>query len=277
MPLDETALDSIVLLYGDGAAAMLVRLLGMARWLYVSLAVIDLAWDLSRWSLSNSGRVMEQLLIKLLLIGIGWTLLIGSPYWLPELIEGFGVVAREATGIETLSPSALLAQGISLTTRLEDFWDVLLSALFPASAGWWRFLLSGILFASFVAAALQLAFVLVEIAVALGGFGWVLAFAGWSRSWPIASNYLTYLVFLGIKTVAVAILVQIGGDLAAIWDEQLSEIGRIGVYYSPRVLMSLVVSAAAWALLVVVLPGSIARRLTSNLDFAPERIRYDST
>lgn len=271
MPLDEGILDGIVQMAQTAAGPMMVRLLGPAQWLFIALLTIDLSWDIAGWALAGT-LDLNRFVRKILIAAICWTLLIGAPYWLPQLIEGFGVIGELATGgVEGLSPSALLGQGVSLFLSMYDSLGNVLSVFVPGSSGLIRGGLSFSILIAYALAAGQLTRILVEVAIVLAGFFWVLAFAAFTKTWSLANGYLVYLFHLGIKIAACYILVAIGGDLGAIWDEQLDEASLFQIVLGPGEYISMVVAAGVWAGLVVLLPDTIASRLTAGFNLAPRR------
>lgn len=266
MPTDPGLLDFMVEMFGDASLPMMYRLLPMARSLFVVLLAIDLAWDLSVWSVS--GRLSWHLWVeKILKASIAWTSLLLAPYWLPELIEGAGRLGELATGIPGLSPSALLGQGISLSLSMYDSLGEVLSMFIPG-AGWLRAFLCIAILTSFALAAGQLTRILIEIALVLGGYCWLLAFAAWRPLSPVASNYLVHLIALSIKVTACYLLVGIGGDLGALWDQQLRELGALGALLEPGQAISMAAGAVVWGFLVLLLPDSLAKQYTAGLSFA---------
>jgi type IV secretory pathway TrbL component len=93
-----------------------------ANALFGALAVIEFAWsaavmvlekaDLQSWT--------SALIRKIMWIGGFYMLLINGPTWIPFIIDSFTQIGQSSSGVVSISPSAVFAQGLSVADSLSD-------------------------------------------------------------------------------------------------------------------------------------------------------------
>ena len=256
--------DTIVSLFQAASAPLFARVYGPMRGLFLVLFAIDFSWETGLSLLNNSADFWARILRKLILFAVLWGLLITAPFWLSTLIDGFTQLSKDLTGLSGLSPSAVLSQGIHLFFVMFTAWKGIASALNPVAL--FLRLFTGIaLLIAFTLIAAALLRVLIEAALALGGLAFFLAFLGHKLTWGLAEGYLVYLIELGTRIFVLYLLVGIGSGLADIWTIQLENAPALSIFFDPRLFLAIPLSAAVWASMVLILPGSIARQIASRL------------
>lgn len=260
-------LDQVIGAFQAVSYPTLLRVIGPAQTLFVTLFAIDFAWDLATWSLSDAPDLFTRALHKFVRFLILWGALITTPFWLPELVGGFDQIGRTMTGLGGLSPSAILDQGLSLSFTMWLVWDPLTGILDLPAQLLWRGVASSVLLIGFGLVAFQLVRILVEVALAVSGLAFFLGFWGSKLTYPLAEGYLRYLVNLGVRMFTCYLLVAVGQNFGNLWLDLLANLGG-GVTADPWTLVALPVAGAMWGGLVLILPEVIARRIGDSFSLS---------
>jgi len=259
--MTDGTLDAIVALFQAASAPLFLRVYAPMRALFLTLFWIDFAWEAGLWVVADVADFWARMIRKLVLFAILWGLLVTAPFWLSEILEGFSFLSEELTGVPGLSPSAVLDQGLSLFFGLFTAWERFASLFNPVAAFLRVFGALAVLLA-FTLIAFALLRVLVEAAIALGALAFFLGFMGHKATWGLAEGYLRYLLNLGVRLLVLYVLVGVGTNLAAIWETALREASFATTFTDPRIFIAIPTTAAIWAGLVLLLPGSVAREIT---------------
>lgn len=261
--MDERLIDGMVALYGASSATILARIVPLILPLHVSLFTIQFGWDLLVWTLAGSERALGLAARKFLVFLFSYGAIILLPLWLPPLLRGWEWLGQEAVGLPGLSPSGIFDQGFSLALNLFASWKKFVSALVPFYALTRTLTMLGIILA-FGLIALQLARILVEASIVLGGLPIMLAFAGHKATFGMAEGFVRYAMDLGVRTYVVFLLVGVGRDLGGEWDQLLSTWqGAFDLWINYRILLA----AVFFALLVWTLPKLIADKIAGGFTF----------
>lgn len=262
--MSEGILDSMVSMYAAATPMVLGRVAPLLVPLYVSFFTVQFGWDLVRWNFAGNDDWFVRAARKLLVFLVTLGLLITLPLWLPRILSGWAHLAEVATGLPGLSPSAIFEQGLALALSMFDSWGKYISLVIPQIAGL-RLLAALVIIASFGAAAVQLARILIEATLALGGLVILLAFAGFSATFGVAEGYLRYVFGLGVRAFVVYLVLGVGRDLGVIWEEMLtvlSPIPSLGIH------LTIVLASVLFALLVWTLPKTISHHVSSGISFS---------
>ncbi|HLE84924.1 MAG TPA: type IV secretion system protein, partial [Thermoanaerobaculia bacterium] len=259
--MTEGTLDAIVALFQGASLPLFARVYAPMRTLFVVLWVIDFSWDAGVWLLSEVPDFWGRILRKLLVFFLIWGLLTIAPFWLWQVLDGFGDLGEELTGVAGLSPSAVLDQGVQLFFSMFTSWEQIASLFHPVGV-FLRLFTAVTLLLAFTLIAAALLRVLVEAALALGGLPFFLGFAGHSLTWGLAEGYLRYLLNLGARIFVLYLLVGVGSNLAEIWADAIRNASAFSLFSDPRLFVAIPMTAAIWAGLVLSLPGAIAREIT---------------
>jgi len=254
-------LDGIVELFQGSSFALFARVYAPMRTLFVVLWVIDFSWDAGVWLLSEAQDFWARLVRKMLVFFVLWGLLTIAPFWLWQVLDGFGFLGEELTGVAGLSPSAVFDRGVQLFFSMFTAWQEVASLFDPVGV-FLRLFTACMLLVAFTLIAAALVRVLVEGALALGGLPFFLGFAGHKLSWGLAEGYLRYLLNLGVRVFVLYLLVGVGANLAGIWEDLLRQASSFSIFADPRLFLSIPLTASIWAGLVLLLPGQIAREIT---------------
>lgn|GEM_PF-2760445 len=261
--MNEGLLDSVVRLYAEATATLLPTLLPVALGLAGSLLTLQLAWDVAMYVVLDTDRAFGKAVRRGTVGGILYGLVTLAPTWLPEILRGFEVLGQRVSGLEGLSPSALLGQGLDLGFSMFDSWSRFLSALVPG-IGAFRTAAMIFVIVAFALMAIQAARHLIEASLALGGLVVFLGFATHRLTWPLAEGYLRHLVDLGVRIYVLFLVLSVAHDLGREWDRMLTGLTLI----DPRAHFTILASAALLALLAWTLPASIANRLTGSFSLS---------
>lgn len=263
MPSD-AILDELVRQFADTSFAAYTDLLFITLGVAAALFSIQFAWDLGRWSLLGEVNLVGLALKKLILFLILYNLISLAPMWLPQIIEGFAFIGERLTGIG-LSPSSILGQGLDLGFTFFNSWDRVLSLFVPFSVSGLRLGAALVIILAFGLLAVQLARVLIEVSLALGGLTVFLAFSGHRMTFGLVEGYLRYLLELGIKLFVLYLVIGVGQDLGNTWDEALQ---GVEVFFGLRLHLTILFAAILFALLGIAVPGQIASRIAGSFSLS---------
>ena len=255
-------LDSIVQLYSSSAGAVFQQILPVAAALFLALATIQFSWDLGMWVLHDEDHLVGKATRQLFVIAFFYAILVGLPLWLPPLLGGFEELGRRVTGLDGLSPSAIFDQGISLALTLFDTWSEIALLLVPVT-GMFRGLAFWVVLLAFALIAWELARVLVEGSLVLGGLVIFLAGAGHRATFGLAEGYLRYALSVGTRAYVLYLLVGVGRNLGSEWDALLRDQSFFGAI-DPRLHFVVLAGCVLFAMLVRTLPATIAQTVVGS-------------
>jgi type IV secretion system protein TrbL len=204
--------------YQAASAGWMTTALGFALHLFYLLVTAEIAWSAIYYLFHKDSLAdfLAALLLKLLALLFFWVLIQEAPTWIPTIIHSFTQAGAAIGGTQTLDPSSVFDQGVSVaTTMLNSIND---ASLFTA------FLLIvvaglsalGVVLAYAVLAA-QLLITLVESYLVIGGGVLMLGFAGSRWTLVFTERYFGYVVSVGIKLFVLYLIIGLGGTLAPQW------------------------------------------------------------
>lgn len=260
MPVDGL-LDALVALYGGSVQTWLFRTTPAALTLFLALATIQVSWDGLMWAITDTPDIPGRAFRKFLVLSLLYTLIVALPFWLPPVLSTFELLARQATGLAGLSPSRIFDQGLSLALSLFDSWKEVAVLANPAAMVF-RLVTFFLVLVAFTAIAFQMARVLVEGAVVLGGGVLFLGFAGHRATFGLSEGFIRYALDVGVRVYVVYLLVAVGRDLGATWDELVRNQSLLGLFtFDVRLHLVIAASALLFAYLVWSLPPTISRHV----------------
>lgn len=273
MPTDGV-MDFVVRLFGASASGILSSLISITLALFVLLATIQATWDLLMWAIHDDPNILGKALRRFLLISLHYLLIVALPLWLPQLLAGFEYLGQEVTGLPGLSPSSLFEQGVALSLTVFGSWKKLLLTVIPF-AGALQLVTFLAILVSFSLMAFQLARVLVEASLVLGGMVFFLAGAGHRLTYGLFEGYFRYGIDVGIRVYLVYILISIGQNLGTQWDAIVRDATLLQLA-DPRFHLAIPAAAALYAFIVWTLPKTISARLMESFSFSGHNPLADS-
>ena len=200
---------------GSGSSgAMMDKLLGFARNLFVSLATLSLALGLIRMILSGESNIgtFAALIAK-------WILYVGVFIWIMSnnipkvIVNSFVIMGSNIGGTGSIAPDNILSAGIRMYgTLVQRGWE----------AGWGDFLgvtLLGLIVLVVIAMIAGLfALALIEMHLVICGGAVLLGFSGFDFTRDIAVSYLKYAVSVGIKLMMIMIIYGLANSLIPSWE-----------------------------------------------------------
>lgn len=265
--MNDGSLDTIVTLFQASSFPLFARVYGPMRAVFVTLWVIHFAWDTGLALLADTPNFWGRILRNLVVFAVLWGLILTAPLWLWKILDGFAFLAQDLTGLAGLSPSAILDTGVRMFFTMFDSWDGIASFLNPMGL-FLRGLTACILLIAFVVIAFYLLRVLVEGALALGALAFFLCFMGHKHTFSLAEGYFRYLLNVGVRIFVVYLLVGVGSNLAGIWEFMIESASAFSLFTDPRLFLSIPMTAAIWAGLVLRLPEVIAREITGSFSLS---------
>jgi type IV secretion system protein TrbL len=255
-------LDQVAGDYRDTSLEWIDRLIPVAQRLFMYLAAIEIAVSAVIWGLRRNGLddVIGQFVLKVAILALCFALIFSFEFWIPPIVDGFRDAGARASGRPGYSPSQIVDLGIDLYTEIvsgaRDH-SLLLNPILVLTL----WIASVIIALSFIAIAVQFVLILVNSYLVLSAGVVFLGFAGWRATAPLADNYITYAIHVGIQLFMVTLLVGIGLDLAETWRGYVTTAGFTSFGPVFQVLGGTLVFAA----LVTTLPRSFARGITGGV------------
>lgn len=215
-----TILNEITQQYHNATNGWYSYLFPIASRLFGLLAVIELAWSGIWWACEKSdvSSLWTELLKKILVIGFFYTIMLNAQSWIPAIIQSFEMAGSGASHFNSLYPSDVFDQGVSLA-----------SALFIPlqKAGWTDigniggWLIGGlaaiIILLAFAVISALLVVTLVESYIVVGAGVLMLGFSGSRWTSQFAANYLSYAVSVGAKLFVLFLVVGVGATVSSHW------------------------------------------------------------
>ncbi len=217
MAIDAHILDSVTQEFLKPIRYDAVIIQAAARELFYYLVTIQIALS-SIWMMIN-GESLSRYFAKLVEFsfnfGVLYALILYGGQWIPDLINGFINIGQHA-GIESLDPSSILSQGLSISWAIfKAFFDWgLLKHPFVAMTA--VFLCIGIMVMyAFIAAELAVILVKTYVTVAVGSL--FFAFGASDYTSGMTKRYLGAAIGLGLQLMTLYLLLAIGQNIGADW------------------------------------------------------------
>lgn len=191
---------------------------GYANALFGALAVIEFAWsaavmvlekaDLQSWT--------AALVRKIMWIGGFYMLLINGPVWIPFIIDSFTQIGQNSSGVASISPSNVFAQGLNVAGALSNGFSiagfltqpaVILALVFAAI----------IVVISYAMITIQFLVAMVESYIVVAAGFIFLGFGGSRWTAPYAERYIGLAVSNGVKILVIYLLISVGTNLGNAW------------------------------------------------------------
>ena len=210
--------DSITSCYQSASTAWFQVLQGYANTLFWLLAAIELAWAGITWALEkdNLTAFTAALVKKIMGIGFFYALLLNAGDWIPAIINSMRKAGQDAAGVPSLSPSAIVDEGINAANALlvgvKDLglFDSLMTIMIAGLSA------IGIIIA-FVVIAGQLMVALIESYIAIGAGVLFLGFGGSRWTTDFTQKYISYAFATGVKLFMLYLIIGLGMTSATGW------------------------------------------------------------
>lgn len=266
---DTNQLDTMVSTVTYASQGWLSRVLPEAHGIYVSLAGLELVLMVFIWAYLflkgqlSAGSMLATAIQKILFLGLILMSLQFFPLFAPKILATFQTVGGEVAGIRGLSPTALLDQGIYLSSLI--VYNSNYSGFVDPIAAATSLLLSVLLFTCFALLAWRMTSLLVEANILLGGGALFLGFGGSRFTVQLAENYIISLIRLGIHTYLILFMVAVGNQLVPLWGDELS--GYIFSVDGFAVAFRISGEVLIFTLITLKLPSRLAYELTAPSGF----------
>lgn len=189
-----------------------------ANALFGALALIEFTWsaavmvlekaDLQSWT--------AALVRKIMWIGGFYMLLINGPTWIPFIIDSFTQIGQNSSGVVSISPSDVFAQGLAVAGSLSNGFSVAGFLTQPA-------VILALVFAavivviSYAMITIQFLVAMVESYIVVAAGFIFLGFGGSRWTAPYAERYIGLAVSNGVKILVIYLLISVGTNLGNAW------------------------------------------------------------
>jgi type IV secretion system protein TrbL len=249
--------------YRTTAQAWLGPMEALARRLFVSLAGIEISVSGLMWTLRRDSldQLAGKFLIKFIVLSFILLLITSAGVWLRPVVNGLAAAGQSA-GI--IAPPATPSEVVDMGTYIAFSVVTVDGAPITASsfaAMFFALIARLVVYMCFVVVAVMLVLAWVESYIALAGGVLFLGFGGFRATAQYAENYLSYLVYLGVRLFTVYLLLTIGTTI-------------VRTYIPPTLKATdastqgaVVAVCAIFAVLTVRIPGNMANRIASGANF----------
>lgn len=270
--MPDAILDGIQQQFATATGGWYTAVFPYARKLFFALVLIELTWAAALWVLDRDdpASVVASFIKKIVAVAFFYAILLNAGAWLPAVINSFTGIGAAAAGIEELTPSGVLNQGVNLAAKMLEPLGLLgfLAATIASIIGGLAAL--GVVFAFGIIAA-QLLLTNVESYIVVGGGVLLLGFAGSRWTADIASRYLSYAVAIGIKLFSLYLIIGIGNSLAGQWGELLL---LPDATLNPRIYFQILGGALAYMMLAWYIPSLAASLYTGTVALSLAELAY---
>lgn len=194
---------------------------GYANSLFGALAVIEFAWsaavmvlekaDLQSWTAAFVRKIMW--------IGGFYMLLINGPTWIPFIIDSFTQIGQNSSGIASISPSNVFAQGLSVAGALSNGFSI--AGFLTQPAVILALVIAAIIVViSYAMITIQFLVAMVESYIVVAAGFIFLGFGGSRWTAPYAERYIGLAVSNGVKILVIYLLISVGTNLGNTWVQE---------------------------------------------------------
>ena len=189
-----------------------------ANALFGALAVIEFAWsaavmvlekaDLQSWT--------SALIRKIMWIGGFYMLLINGPTWIPFIIDSFTQIGQNSSGVVSISPSAVFAQGLAVAGALSNGFSI--AGFLTQPAVIFSLIVAAVIVViSYAMITIQFLVAIVESYIVVAAGFIFLGFGGSRWTAPYAERYIGLAVSNGTKIMVIYLLIAVGSTLGNAW------------------------------------------------------------
>jgi type IV secretion system protein TrbL len=220
----------------------IANVFGYAKGLFGALAVIEFAWsaavmvlekaDLQSWT--------SALIRKIMWIGGFYMLLINGPTWIPFIIDSFTQIGQNSSGVISISPSAVFAQGLAIAGALSNGFSV--AGFLTQPAVIFSLIVAAVIVViSYAMITIQFLVAIVESYIVVAAGFVFLGFGGSRWTAPYAERYIGLAVSNGTKIMVIYLLIAVGTTLGNAW---VAEAQSASTSASPQMIALDVMAAA---------------------------------
>lgn len=265
-------LDTMVNTVLYASQSWLTRVLPEAQSLYLMLVGLEITITVLVWAyLHLSGKltlggILATTIQKVIFLVLCSLSLQMFPFFLPKILSLFQKVGGNVAGIQGISPTALLDQGIYLASRvlyISDQQGLLTVLALPAVI--LSLLLALQLLVCFILLAWKLTSLLIEGAILVSGGALFMGFSASRFTVQLAENYIVSIIRLGVHTYLLLFMVAVGNQLVPIWGQEINN-----YLYSVdgfAVLFRIGGEVLIFTLVTLKLPSRLAYELTAPSGF----------
>jgi P-type conjugative transfer protein TrbL len=247
----------------------LSRVLPEAQSLFLMLVGLEITVTVLVWAymhLSGKltlGGVLATTFQKVILLVLCSLSLQSFPMFLPKILALFQKAGSDIAGIQGLSPTSLLDQGIYLSSRVLYMSNQ--AGLFEIPAVITSLVLAFVLLVCFVLLAWRMTSLLIEGAILVSGGALFMGFSASRFTIQLAENYIISIIRLGAHTYLILFCIAVGNRLVPIWGLEINN-----YLYSVdgfAVLFRIAGEVLIFTLVTLRLPGDLAYKLTAPSGF----------
>ena len=217
-PFVSTNPSQILSAFQAARGSWIANVAGYANSLFGALAVIEFAWsaavmvlekaDLQSWT--------AALVRKIMWIGGFYMLLINGPTWIPFIIDSFTQIGQNASGVASISPSNVFAQGLNVAGALSNGFSV--AGFLTQPAVIFALVFAAIIVViSYAMITIQFLVAMVESYIVVAAGFIFLGFGGSRWTVPYAERYIGLAVSNGVKILVIYLLISVGTNLGNAW------------------------------------------------------------
>jgi P-type conjugative transfer protein TrbL len=209
------------------------------------------------------GGVLATSIQKIILVVFFSLTLSSFPVFLPKILATFQQLGGQVAGVNGLSPTSVLDQGILLASAVSTSANT--AGLLEIPAALTALVVCLALLVCFTLLAWNLTSVLIEAQILLGGGILFMGFASNRITVQLAENYIVSLVRLGIRSYLLYFMVAVGNQLVPIWGAELTN--YLFTLDGFALLFRIAAEVLIFTLITIRLPARLATELTAPAGF----------
>lgn len=265
----DNQLDTMVNTAIFASQGWLARVLPQAQGIFLVLVGLEIVITVLVWAYLflagklTPGSILAATIQKVMLLVIFSMTLQTFPLFLPRIVQTFQTIGGDVAGIQGVSPTALLDQGIYLASQV--MYDSNQAGLLELPVMLTSFVLTLVLLVCFALLAWRMTSLLIEGAVLVGAGALFMGFAANRLTVQLAENYIVSLFRLGIHTYLILFMVAVGNQLVPIWGGELDNyLFTVDGY---ALLFRIGGEVLIFTLMTLRLPSKLAYELTAPSGF----------
>jgi len=247
------------------------RALVIAKWLFFTLATLELTWAAALWAMEkdSASSLIVAFVRKMMVLGFFYTFLILSPTWIPAIINSLQGAGAKMGGlhVSSITPMTIIGYGLDVIAEIWKAFSDKISlgeALLIPIVGLLLVLVTIAIMLSFVYIAIEFIMTTIEAYIVIGMGAILMGFSGsqWTRDF--SQKYIGYAFSVGIKLMVLMLILALIIAIAGTWKADIAIAladKEMGDFIQPMLMIA--ASSILLALLAIKIP-SLASSLLSG-------------
>lgn len=214
------------------AATWETRAMEIGKWIFLTLAVLELTWAAALWSMEKDSpsSLMVALVRKMMVLGFFYTFLIQAPTWIPAIVNSLQQSGAYIGGhtVASVTPLTIVEHGINVVKSIwkvfsdsEEFGSLSTIGI-SIIMGFLLIFVTIAIMLSFIFIAIEYTITVIESYIVMGMGLMLMGFSGsqWTRDF--SQKYIGYAFSVGIKLMVLMLLLSLIMTITSTWNADLT-------------------------------------------------------